>query len=176
MEKVLLHICCGVCALASLERLKAEGFYVAAFFFNPNIHPRAEYLKRRDAARIAARAKAVTLYEGRYQPGQWQSICGRHCREKEGGERCRLCYELRLKATYRLCVKKQYDYYSTALTISPLKSSALILESGKKIGGSKFLFYDFKKQDGFKASIAQAKTLNLYRQNYCGCVYSRRAE
>lgn len=176
MKKVLLHVCCGVCALSSIDRLKQEGFSVEALFYNPNIQPHSEYLKRKQAAVTAAQTKEIKITEGEYNNADWLKICGPYKEEKEGGKRCSLCYEMRLKETFLFCLKNNFDYFTTTLTISPHKNSQAIIELGKKIGKDKFLCLDFKKQEGFKKTMEEAKALNLYRQNYCGCEYSRKLQ
>jgi len=172
MSKVLLHVCCGVCAFDSLERLKEEGHSPAVLFFNPNIQPYSEYLRRKKAAKIVAEAAGVSMVGTRYSSSDWHRVCGNLRHEPEGRRRCLLCYELRLRKTFEVCCKKNYDYFTTTLTISPHKVSASIIEIGRRIGGMRFLDFDFKKKDGFKKTIAGAKKLKLYRQSYCGCVCS----
>jgi len=176
MKKVLLHICCGVCSLYSIDRLKQEGYLVEGLFFNPNIYPYSEYLKRKDAAFKAAEVKGIRITEGRPAFPEWLKVCAGYAEEKEGGKRCFLCYKMRLKEAFDACLKKGYDYFTATLTISPHKDSRVIMELGRQIGKDKFLSLDFKKQDGFKKAVEEAKKLNLYRQNYCGCVYSVRAD
>ncbi len=174
-KKVLLHTCCGVCAYACIERLKEEGFSSTAFFFNPNVQPQTEYLKRKDSAYLVAQTLGIEIIEGEYNPGDWLKQMKPYSQEKEGGQRCLLCYRMRLEAAFNLSTQEGYDYFTTTLTISPYKKSSAIIDVGKSLGGDKFLPFDFKKKDGFKKSIAAAKEINLYRQNYCGCLFSRRS-
>lgn len=171
-RKVLLHVCCGVCAYACIERLKEQGFLPTLFFFNPNIQPQAEYQKRKQAAVIVAKSLAVEIEEGDYEFADWHNAVMPYRHQREGQKRCLICYRIRLEQTFRFLLKKSYDYFTTTLTVSPYKRSLAIIEIGKDIGADKFLPFDFKKKDGFKKSIAAAKSLNLYRQNYCGCLYS----
>jgi len=173
MKKVLIHACCGVCAYSAIQRLKSDGFLVDVFYFNPNIHPRSEYLKRREVMMVVASMQKVKVIEGDYDVLRWFNLCKQNFAQQEGGLRCRDCYTLRLKETFNLCVQKGYDYYTTTLTISPHKTSSLIIEIGHRIGNNRFLAYDFKKKDGFMKTMEAAKQNNFYRQNYCGCVYSR---
>jgi len=173
MKKVLLHACCGVCAFASIERLKKEGFLPQALFFNPNIQPEDEYQKRKDAATKVAQASDINLIEAEYSIEEWQKACQIYAGEKEGGLRCDICFEIRLQRTFEAAREGGFDYFTTTLTISPHKRSKKIFEIGKRIGGDRFLAIDFKKHDGFKRTIEAAKKLNLYRQNYCGCLYSK---
>lgn len=174
MKSVLLHVCCGICAIASIERLKEKNYAVDGFFFNPNIYPSEEYMKRKMVMEKIGMMLSVAIIEGEYNPAVWFELCGRYADEKEGGARCLLCYEMRLSATRRMCEEKKYDYFTTTLTISPHKNSREIIEMGKTIGKEKFLAIDFKKENGFGKSISFAKKNNLYRQNYCGCRYSMR--
>ncbi len=173
MSRVLLHICCGVCAFASIQKLKQDGFIVCGFFFNPNIYPYPEYEKRLNTARKVCAELDITLEEGGYFSSQWFNFHQQYRQEKEGQKRCQLCYQWRLKETFNFCCRKNYDYFATTLSISPHKQAKVINEIGKSISADKFLACDFKKDDGFRKSIAAAKELNLYRQNYCGCIYSR---
>ena len=174
MKKVLLHVCCGVCAFASVERLKEEGYYVETFFCNPNIQPYQEYLKRKESAKMVSDITEVKSIDCKYDVFNWYKSCEALKNEKEGGSRCSICYELRLKETFRVAENNQFDYFTTTLTISPHKESLCIFEIGKLVGGDSFLDIDFKKKDGFIKSVKAAKEFNLYRQNYCGCEYSRR--
>lgn len=173
MKTVLLHICCGVCALGAIERLKEQEDEVYGLFFNPNISPDEEYEKRKIAVKAAGEIAAVKIIEGRRDSEAWSAVCQKYRHEKEGQARCILCYELRLKETFRICVENNFDWFTTTLTISPHKNSKTIISLGRELGGDKFLAVDFKKKDGFKRTIELAKKHNLYRQNYCGCLFSR---
>jgi len=172
MKKVLLHICCGVCAFASIERLKSEGYGVAGFFYNPNIHPLGEFEKRKDVLDIVRNATGVEIIEGDYIPKEWFVLCKHLKDEPEGGARCSICYRMRLKETFLLSKKLEFDYFTTTLTISPHKKSRVIFDIGKQVGADSFLAIDFKKKDGFKRTNELAREYNVYHQNYCGCVYS----
>lgn len=171
-KSVLLHICCGICALESINRLKQQGFKVFGFFYNPNIHPKEEYKKREDVVKEVAKFSEVEIIYSEYNPKEWFSVCENYSKEPEGGKRCSLCYEIRLSKTFEILEKYKFDYFTTTLTISPHKDSEKIFSIGEKIGKEKFLKINFKKQDGFKKTIELSKNLNFYRQNYCGCVYS----
>ena len=173
-NKVLLHVCCGICAYEAIQRLKVEGFLPTALFFNPNIYPYSEYIRRKRVAEIVASKTKIDMVEGLYDPNIWQDACGKYGQEKEGQRRCLLCYELRLEETFNLCKDKGFDYFTTTLTISSHKVSADIFELGRRLGQDRFLEINFKKKEGFKKSIEAAKKFNLYRQNYCGCIYSLR--
>lgn len=173
MEKrVLLHICCGVCTLYCIERLKREGFSVTGFFFNPNIHPYDEYERRRDVTYEVGRITAIEIIEGAYDDAQWMETCGAYGGEREGGRRCYLCYEMRLRRALQLLKERNFDYFSTTLTISPHKDSKAVITIGQNLDRERFLAIDFKKKDGFKRTLELARQYNLNRQNYCGCVFS----
>lgn len=170
-----MHVCCGVCAWASIERLREEGFEVEALFFNPNIHPFSEYKKRLEACREVTGALKVVLLEGEYLLDDWIKECRQYSKEPEGGRRCQICFYIRLKETLRICRERNCHYFTTTLTISPHKKSKDIFSIGRGLGEKRFLEIDFKKKEGFKKSLSKAKELGLYRQNYCGCVYSKKA-
>ncbi|MBO5459148.1 MAG: epoxyqueuosine reductase QueH [Lachnospira sp.] len=179
VPKLLLHSCCAPCSSYVIEYL-SEYFHITVFYYNPNISQDLEYRKRvEEQKRFIKEFPAkytVDFIEGGYKPQEFfDTVKGyEHC--KEGGERCFLCYELRLSRTAQEALKGGFDYFTTTLTISPLKNSVKLnsigLELEKKYGIS-YLLSDFKKKEGYKRSIELSKEYNLYRQNYCGCVYSR---
>jgi predicted adenine nucleotide alpha hydrolase (AANH) superfamily ATPase len=172
--KVVLHICCGVCAAGAAEALASEGHLVIGFFYNPNIHPAEEYRKRLDVARKVAKELNFPMEERPYTPEEWFDLTDALKEEPEGGKRCPVCYKLRLEKTYDYMMSCGADAFTTTLTISPHKSADVINGIGLEIGGPKFLVRDFKKKDGFKRAVQLAKKWGLYRQDYCGCVYSIR--
>ena len=172
MKKVLLHICCGICALACIEKLKQEGFYVEGFFFNPNIHPFEEYQRRKQALKSPTSIFDIKIHEGLYSDKEWFMLCAPFAREPEGGLRCQHCYKIRLDVAYQFAREKNFDYFTTTLTISPHKNSDMVFNVGNEINPDKFLAIDFKKNNGFKRTQELSKVHNLYRQNYCGCIYS----
>jgi len=174
MKKVLLHICCGVCAFACINYLKEKGFYVEGFFYNPNIHPEDEYAKRKNTAAQVCSINSIELTSGLYEPHKWDSTCSVYKDEPEGGDRCDLCYKFRLEETFRKTAEMGFDFFTTTLSVSPHKKSKLINEIGTTISPVHFMAVDFKKNDGFKKTFALAKAHNIYRQNYCGCKYSIR--
>jgi len=172
MQKVLLHICCSTCAVSCIERLKNEGFSVVGFFYNPNIHPEDEYCARqKDLARIRE-VGDIEIVEGAYDTERWFARCDSLSQEPEGGARCHVCYEMRLKETEQKCTELDMDCFTTTLTVSPHKDSDVINEIGRRLGKGRFLERNFKKHDGFRRAGELAKQHNLYRQHYCGCVYS----
>lgn len=172
--KIVLHICCGVCAAGSATTLFNEGHEIVGLFYNPNIYPEAEFHKRLEAAQNIAKLFNFHLEVTPYLPDEWFNKAGLLKDEPEGGKRCELCYRLRLERTYQYMLDCKADAFTTTLTISPHKSAAVINSIGTDIGGSKFLARDFKKQEGFKQAIQIAKQQELYRQSYCGCIYSLR--
>jgi len=172
--KVVLHICCGVCAAGAAEVLVNEGHQVLGFFHNPNIHPAEEYQRRLETARRVAQELKFQLEVPAYKPGEWLRQASSLKDEPEGGKRCQVCYRLRLEKTYDYMVDCGADAFTTTLTISPRKSAQIINKIGWEIGGEKFLVRDFKKKEGFKRAVQLAKRWELYRQDYCGCTYSIR--
>jgi predicted adenine nucleotide alpha hydrolase (AANH) superfamily ATPase len=172
--KIVLHTCCGVCAAGVVERLKAEGHLVRGFFYNPNIHPVEEYERRLEAARRVAKELDFPLETGPYTPEEWFEATASLENEPEGGRRCEVCFRLRLKQTYLYLQASGWDAFTTTLTVGPRKSATLINRIGQEIGQDRFLARDFKKKEGFKRATELAKKWGLYRQDYCGCIYSLR--
>ena len=172
--KIVLHICCGVCAAGVVERLTAEGHQVLGIFYNPNIYPPEEYNRRLEVTRKVAEALKFPLEVPPYTPEEWFKETSSLENEPEGGRRCEVCFRLRLKQAYLYMKEYGWDAFTTTLTISPHKSAEVINRLGQEIGGEKFLVRDFKKKEGFKRAIELAKKWSLYRQNYCGCIYSMR--
>ena len=150
-------------------------------FYNPNISPAAEYQKRVDEIKrliseLPAKNK-ISLIEGRYLPEEFYTSVKGLENEPEGGKRCHVCYELRLHEAAVVAKELGYDYFTTTLSISPLKDADKLNEIGKKLSdeyGISYLYSDFKKKNGYKRSIELSKEYNLYRQNFCGCVFSKR--
>ena len=179
--RLFLHSCCAPCSSYVLEYLRPF-FKITVFYYNPNISMDEEYRKRvAEQKRLIAAYNEKTSYpidiiEGDYEPGEFfTAIKGlEHC--PEGGERCFSCYELRLRKTSQMAFEGQYDYFTTTLTISPLKNAVKINEIGERIAGEcgiSWLPSDFKKRDGYKRSIELSKEYDLYRQDYCGCIFSK---
>ncbi len=170
--KILLHICCGICAGSVGERLLAEGHRVTGFFFNPNIYPADEYERRRQVAQNVAAWLKIPLVVPSYEPEIWRQQTHLLAQESEGGKRCAVCFRIRLQAAYDYLLSNEYEAFTTTLTVSPHKSARVINQIGTEIGEDTFLIRDFKKKDGFKRSNEIARQLELYHQHYCGCVYS----
>ncbi len=179
VPRLLLHSCCAPCSSYVIEYL-SQYFEITVFYYNPNISMEEEYKKRvaeqqRFIKEFPAKHK-VSFIEGDYDTSVFYNTVKGYEKCKEGGERCFLCYELRLRETARRAVAGEYDYFTTTLTISPLKKSVKLNEIGYNLGmeyGVGYLLSDFKKKEGYKRSIELSKEYDLYRQNYCGCVYSR---
>jgi predicted adenine nucleotide alpha hydrolase (AANH) superfamily ATPase len=173
--KVVLHICCGVCAAGVVERLTSEGHQVLGLFYNPNIHPLEEYERRLEAVHKVAQELNFPLEAPPYQPEEWREQTSSLENEPEGGARCRVCFRLRLQKTYQYLEECGGDAFTTTLTAGPRKSAEMVNQAGRSIGGDKFLVRDFKKKDGFRRATELAKKWHLYRQNYCGCIHSFRS-
>lgn len=173
MEKVLLHICCGVCASSVVQKLREENLDVTGFFYNPNIHPREEYFRRLELAEQVAGILKFELIPGAYDKEDWFRRTGGLENEPEGGLRCPICFRMRLEETQKKAKEMGVKKFTTTLTVSPHKKSEVVNEIGRAVSASEFLSRDFKKQDGFKLAMEFAKRYNLYRQDYCGCIYSR---
>ncbi len=179
VPRLLLHSCCAPCSSYVIEYL-SQYFEITVFYYNPNISMEEEYKKRvaeqqRFIKEFPAKHK-VSFIEGDYDTSVFYNTVKGYEKCKEGGERCFLCYELRLRETARRAVAGGFDYFTTTLTISPLKKSVKLNEIGYNLGmeyGVGYLLSDFKKKEGYKRSIELSKEYDLYRQNYCGCVYSR---
>ena len=172
--KVVLHICCGICAAGAADTLAVEGHQVIGFFYNPNIHPEQEYQRRLETTCKVAQELNFPLEVAPYTPDDWRKETASLKHEPEGGKRCQVCFRIRLEKTWLYMMDCGADAFTTTLTIGPRKSAQLINKIGQEIGGDKFLMRDFKKKDGFKKATQSAKQWELYRQNYCGCIYSMR--
>jgi predicted adenine nucleotide alpha hydrolase (AANH) superfamily ATPase len=172
--KILLHICCGVCAAGAADILLAEGHGITGYYFNPNISSQEEYDKRLEASNTVAGVNNFPIITPAYNPKQWMESTSELWKEPEGGKRCEVCFRIRLQSTYDYLKEYDFDAFTTTLTIGPMKSADTINRIGKEIGGDKFLSRDFKKNGGAQRAIQLARQYQIYRQNYCGCVYSLR--
>ncbi len=172
---LLLHSCCGPCSSYVTEYL-AKYFDIYLFFFNPNIYPESEYIKRLDAqSEWLDRTNYARLIEGDYDHMSFLNAVKGLENEPEGGGRCTKCFILRLEETARLASLGGYDYFGTTLTVSPHKNAELINNLGEGLADKynvKWLPSDFKKREGYKRSIELSREYELYRQNYCGCEFS----
>lgn len=175
---LFLHSCCAPCSSYVLEYLSAF-FRITVFYYNPNIYPAEEYEKRvEEQKNLIERLPSVypiEFVEGAYDKERFYEMARGLEQVSEGGERCFRCYELRLRETARLAAERGFDYFTTTLTISPLKNAAKLNEIGGLLGEEYqpvWLPSDFKKKNGYKRSIELSKEYDLYRQDYCGCVFS----
>lgn len=179
-KTLLLHACCAPCSSAVLERL-ANFFKITILYYNPNITDEAEYKKRvieiKKFIDTFSTKYKIELIEGRYEPQEFFDIVKGLEEQPERSNRCYKCYELRLDETAKLASESNFDYFTTTLSISPYKNANWINEIGEKLEkkyDTTFLYSDFKKHNGYKRSIELSEQYNLYRQNYCGCIYSKR--
>jgi len=174
--ELLLHICCVGCGVYASQILKRD-YEARLFFYNPNIRPEEEYKRRMAEAEKIAEQFNLKLIKGEYEHEKWlEAVRGREA-DPERGERCLICYKFRLDAAAAMAKKLNCDYLTTTLTASPHKNASAINQLGGQAAaqyGLKFLNRDFKKQDGFKKSTVLSRELGLYRQNYCGCEFSRK--
>lgn len=179
---LLLHACCAPCSSYVLEYL-AEFFSITVFYYNPNITDEAEYRKRvREEQRLISEMplkNPVSFIEGRYDPERFFEMAKGMENIPEGGERCFKCYRLRISETADIAKEKGFDFFTTTLSISPLKNAQKLNEIGGEEAervGVPYLFSDFKKREGYKRSIQLSAQYGLYRQNYCGCIYSKQSQ
>lgn len=175
---LLLHSCCAPCSSYVLEYLSCY-FYITVFYYNPNIYPEEEYVMRvREQQEFIRRFPArysVSFVQGGYDTARFYEAIKGLEREREGGARCAACYELRLREAGTVAKEGGFDYFTTTLSISPLKNAEKLNEIGGRIAaefGVRYLFSDFKKKNGYKRSTELSKEYGMYRQDYCGCVYS----
>ena len=175
---LFLHSCCGPCSTYVLEYL-SKYFDITLFFYNPNIYPEEEYLKRLETQRgVMLKHNAlsdVKMISLPYNHDEFLNAVKGLEQEHEGGARCLECFRLRMEMTARIAVEKNFDFFSTTLSVSPHKNATLLNELGKELSekyGIEYLYSDFKKREGYKRSIELSKELGLYRQEYCGCEFS----
>ena len=177
-KKLLLHSCCAPCSTACLEEVSAK-IRTSVFYYNPNRDGAEEYEKRKnEQIRLLRETGYADYFDCGYDHGEFlRAVCGLEG-EKEGGARCAVCFKLRLARTASEAKARGYDYFSTTLTVSPLKNARLINEIGFALQeeyGVSYLPADFKKRGGYLRSVTLSKQYNLYRQNYCGCEFSKKS-
>ena len=175
-KTLLLHSCCGPCSSSVIERLK-EYFDITVLYYNPNIEPVEEYIKRKNEQLRLLKELDVKFLDIDYLNEEYHNTIKGYENEPENGARCPLCYKLRMEKTAKLAKDNNFDYFCTTLTVSPHKPSKIINEIGldlEKEYHIPYLLSDFKKEDGYKRSIELSKEYDLYRQDYCGCLYSKR--
>ena len=177
---LLLHSCCAPCSSYVLEYL-TNYFQITILFYNPNISSEKEYLKRLNELKKLVEelphSNKIEIIEGRYEPKEFLEISKGLEDLKEGGERCFKCYRLRQEEAAKYAKENNYDYFTTTLSISPHKNSNKLNEIGKELSEIyqvNYLYADFKKKGGYQRSIELSKKYDLYRQDYCGCIYSKR--
>lgn len=177
---LLLHSCCGPCSSAVIERL-CQHFQVTVYYYNPNIEPEAEYRHR-----LAEQERLLKLLPGDaqmlscdYDHAAFSAFAEEMAQEPEGGKRCLRCFELRLRKTAQAAAEQGYAYFTTTLSVSPHKNAEILNQIGQAAGekyGVKYLMADFKKKNGYLRSLQLSREYGLYRQDYCGCLYSKRPE
>ena len=175
--KLLLHSCCAPCSSACLERLK-EHFQITVLYYNPNIEQEEEYEKRKnEQIRFLKETGWADFLDCDHDKSAYEEIAKGYESEPERGARCYRCYALRLDKTGQVAKENAFDYFATTLTLSPHKNADWLNQIGEEVAGRygvNYLFSDFKKKGGYLRSIALSKEYNLYRQDFCGCKYSKR--
>ena len=175
---LLLHACCAPCSSAVLEVL-SEHFDITIFFYNPNISPKSEFDYRLDELyRLLSEMNLlqIKIVAPDYDENEFFEIAKGNESLPEGGARCKDCYRLRLEKTAEYAKRDGFDYFTTTLSVSPYKNAQALNEIGSELSekyGVKYLLSDFKKNDGYKRSCQLSRDFNLYRQNYCGCIFSK---
>lgn len=177
---LLLHSCCGPCSSYVLERL-ANYFAITVFYYNPNIAPQEEFDKRFLEQKRLIEAMPlkhpISLLKGTYENDLYEEKIEAYKHLKEGSQRCFTCYRLRLEKTAQKAKELGFDYFTTTLSISPYKNAKVLNEIGEQVSEQyhmPYLYADFKKKNGYKRSIELSTIYHLYRQDYCGCIYSKR--
>ena len=177
---LLLHTCCAPCSSAVIERL-SNFFYITVLYYNPNIEPVEEYILRKEEQKRFIKEfetkYPVTFLDCDYDSEKFIKISEGLESEKEGGARCPKCFRLRLEYTAQFAKMKKFDYFGTSLTVSPYKNADILNKIGEELEKKyqiSFLYSDFKKHDGYKKSIELSSKYNLYRQDYCGCKFSKK--
>lgn len=178
VPKLLLHSCCAPCSSYVLEYL-SQYFEITVFYYNPNIYPESEYTKRIwEQQKLIDELPAkhpISFMAGPYDKERFYEMASGLEHVKEGGARCMKCYELRLREAAKIAKNAGFDYFTTTLSISPLKKAERLNEIGQRLGEEyevEYLLSDFKKKNGYKRSIELSKIYGLYRQDYCGCEFS----
>ena len=168
MKKLLMHMCCAPCSVFPYGELKKEGFEIEGLFYNPNIHPKEEYLKRRENVELFSKLKNFNVnYIDDFMQETWEKYSG------SNESRCHMCYSIRLDKAAAYAKEKGFDAFTTSLLVSPYQKHDLIKELGEKFGakyGVEFLYRDFRP--GFRQGQQEAKELGIYRQKFCGCIIS----
>ena len=174
-KKILLHACCGICSSYPVSFLKDAGYSVIVYFYNPNIYPQEEYLKRLNAEKTLCNHFGCELIEEDYEPKVFYEFVKGLEDEPEKGKRCDKCFELRLEKTAQKALELGIEEFATSITISPHKNYEKLTQIGNETAKKynlKYISTNFRKQDGFLKTNQISKSLGLYRQNYCGCEFS----
>jgi len=179
--KLLLHSCCGPCSSYVITYLK-DYFDITVFYYNPNIEPEEEYLKRKEEQiKLINKLNIpnITLMDSSYDNDNYRRVIKGHEEDNEGSTRCHICYRLRLEETMKKALESNFEYFGTTLTVSPYKNAQVLNKIGDSLAKNnniKWLYSDFKKKDGYKKSIMLSKEYELYRQDYCGCLFSKNVD
>ena len=179
VPSILLHSCCGPCSTEVISRL-TKYFNITVLYYNPNIEPEEEYIKRKNEQIKFIKAfkpiNSLEFMDCDYDNDAFFKMSKGYENEPEGSIRCHLCYKLRLQKTLDIALANDFDYFGTTLTVSPYKNAQVLNQIGETLSKDKnikFLYSDFKKEDGYKKSIEYSKEYDLYRQEYCGCHFSQ---
>ena len=176
-KKILLHACCAPCASYPIQKLIEDNYEPVVFFYNPNIYPQKEYDIRKNELENYCKEKNIQFIENNYDTNIFYDTIKGFEKEPEKGNRCELCFELRLNKTAQIAKELNIPCFTTTLSVSPHKNTEQIFKAGKtaqNLYNIEFIEYNFKKQNGFKISREIAKKYNMYAQNYCGCIFSMR--
>jgi len=176
-NKILLHACCGICSAYPVLQLREMGYEPVVYFYNPNIFPEIEYEKRLEAEKILCEYHNCELIVDEYNQEDFFCAVKGFENEPERGKRCDICFKLRLVKTARKAIELSLANFATSIVISPHKDYKKLTEIGEQVAnnfGLNYVAVDFKKKDGFLKTNKIANSLNLYRQNYCGCKFSLR--
>ncbi|MCD6117509.1 epoxyqueuosine reductase QueH [bacterium] len=174
-KNLLLHVCCAPCSTYPITVLR-EDYDVTAYFYNPNIHPKREWKMRRDELTRFLERWDIPLIIEEYDAARWFRLIRGFEDEPEGGNRCEICFDMRLKKTAEFAARRGFDIFTTTLSVSPHKNAQLINKLGMDASGEfgvEFYQANFKKKNGFKISVEISRKEGLYRQNFCGCIYSQ---
>ena len=175
-SRMLLHVCCANCAMHPVDILMEE-FNITLYFYNPNIHPEGEYKKRLNYFQKISDIYKLPSITGEYDTQTWFNLTESFKNEPEGSKRCEICFRLRLEKTAETALEDDFDIIATTLTVSPHKSSETINKIGAEVSRKyniAFHMASFKKKDGYIKTMELGKKYSIYRQDYCGCVYSIR--
>ena len=176
-KKILLHACCGICSSYPISYLQNMGYEVCVYFYNPNIYPEEEYQKRLEAEKTLCKHFNCELIIGKYEPEVYYDFIKGLENEPEKGKRCDKCFELRFESAAKLAKELGINTFTTSMVISPHKNYEKLTQIGEQIAhkyGLEYLSTNFRKDDGFLKTNQISKSLNLYRQSYCGCKFAKK--